>query len=501
MKVWTDGYRLVYLNKRGLHVVDGEALNSYAKLALAEDDNRGCMAASPDGEDIWLRNNEGRGSHIRLEKGKVEDHDWDLLAATYHGHKLLLCTRPASGARLRVYWYDPEIEDDDDIDEIEVDTAARIDWPDVIWDAGDEPWQRYSFGKSEDYSIDDVDMTTNRFGTVIVDRLSGLVALMRHGKDEFGWVGRFPADDEAFIYAEATQEGVLVSMNRDGKEGAILHYDEKGRCRSSRAFWALAPTMVLGRDLIVVPAARTYGSDDMCIRIMNLRHMEERQTLDLPFEASPEELAVFGRRTEFALAGPEALLKGVRGRAEWELQTVAWLPPKKTRKEEAPEEEKASTPAVTDIPFSNREPEVGFPAGRKPKTWTGKKGKDVKVVLDVRSAGKPGEGITVWLSGDALKSELVAPGTVAVGDLESSFIEEDGRWVASLDVELPRGVIYPWQSKPKDKDAAEQALDDSHLEVELTLAANQKGSELLTVEVSAHGQGSPIKWMRPVTIS
>lgn len=497
MNVWTDGYRLVYLNTRGLHVIDGEDLDSYGKLALSDDATRSCMAVSPDGEQIWLRTEEGHGARIRLEKGKVETFDWDLLAATYHGHKLLVCTRRSEGARLRVHEFDPQLSDEDDLDEFEIETGSRVEWPEVIWESGDEPWQRYTFGKSDAYAIDHISLTTNRFGTVLVDRLSGLLALMRHDADEFGWTGRVPADEDVNLYAEATQEGVLVSINRDGKEGAILHVDEKGRCRSTRAFWALGSSLVLGRDLIVVPAARTYGQDEMCVRVMSLRHMEERQTLDMPFDADPREFAAFGRRTEFAMAGPEDLIRGVRGRAEWELESVEWLPAEEIE-EEALEEE--SKPAVTDIPFSNREPEVGFPAGRKPKTWSGKSSKPLKLILDVRSGGKPGRGLIVWLSGDALENELVSAGEASVGDTTGTFEEKDGKFMATLDVALPPGVIYPWQSKPKDKDAAEQALDDSHLELELTLEAERKGSELLTVEVSAKGQGSAIKWMRPVTI-
>jgi hypothetical protein len=141
-----------------------------------------------------------------------------------------------------------------------------------------------------------------------------------------------------------------------------------------------------------------------------------------------------------------------------------------------------------------------------PEKWTFDKGETARIPVEIRSAGRPGEGLKVWVSGEAIEKGIFAPEFAQMGTARAEFVasdDDDGIYVATIeDAALPQGLEYPLDPKPKKKnrDYAQGLLAQTHRSVDIVGTAQETSQALLRIEVAAIGQDAPIKWMRPFTV-
>jgi hypothetical protein len=150
-------------------------------------------------------------------------------------------------------------------------------------------------------------------------------------------------------------------------------------------------------------------------------------------------------------------------------------------------------------------PAVGFAAGRSSPPWAAKAGKEFIIELVVRSSSGAGQGVSVTLSGEALKHANFK--SAAIRKTRVPLVTNDDGSSCSVEfaeVKLEEGLVYPLDPAPKNEQQkliARRMLDSTHFTIRLHGKAKAQSSDLLAVSIAALNSASPpLKWMRPFTI-
>lgn len=335
----------------------------------------------------------------------------------------------------------------------------------------------------------------NAHGIGVASNFSGNVALFRPDQEVPALRFRLGVVDEDRIYARPTRTGLLVTVVFNGRFSTILHVDERGALRAHvpEQQGGRTPMLAMGRYALDVHDSTAYTRDAKLAVVSEL---------DVTFRPACAAASPDGKH--FAIAdgfGADMALFSVSAKgAIREIDRVSYAD---LRRQASAEE--ARVDAIRRYALDRLEgtPTIGFAA--KPVVsppWTVPSG-DFALPLVVRSAGGPGRGVAVRLSGAAL--EGVTATRVRLGDAEAAFSPDDDGLRAELpDVALPPGVVLPITPPPagdEQKAMADAQLRETHLELVVHGHAAGPSGALLRVEVSALGAtSSPLKWMRPLTV-
>ena len=109
------------------------------------------------------------------------------------------------------------------------DDIPRVDWPDVIWMAGEEPWRSMTDFSNWSGAFR---VSATSHGIAVSDCSTGIVAFAETDATEgFGRAHRLPGMDEADLHVVSTAEGWLVLVVASGRESTLLSYDSEGGLR------------------------------------------------------------------------------------------------------------------------------------------------------------------------------------------------------------------------------------------------------------------------------
>jgi hypothetical protein len=496
MRVWTNGVSHVARTSRGVFVLRGAQLVKHLEgVARGEaPGNDDLWAVSPSGAVAWfdgLARLSLDTGEIRAWSGAAEVIDVAALGedrvAAVLGAKPILAIGDPEG-------WEAEIP-------LRGEQAVAVAFPGLAW-AGAPA------GRGEGFEAGTgarrVRVSAGPHGVAVVARSSGLVGVLREGARELDFVLRVPTQGAARIDAVATEQGVLVTLVVDGKEGAACHFDREGRSTGS-----------VGPTAGSVPAARLAGGrfvlyDDSAangrVRVhdgVSCADLHPRARLSLATRPTDAAASLDGRAVVFGHDGGLDLFElGDKRLSHLEtvafkalLQTMAAQGRARAQVEQGAMFKRAEGPAA-----------IGFPVSKtSPVAWEAEVGTTLELALQLRSTGGRGEGVVVELSGPALAEGLVEPTLVALGEESAVPVKSGAGWVATLGkVPIPHGVLFPFDPKPKTPELQERAaalLAQSHLSLRVVFAARRLGSALLAVAARPlQSTSAPMKWTRPVTV-
>ncbi len=338
-------------------------------------------------------------------------------------------------------------------------------------------------------------LLANENGIGVASNFSGNVALFRPDAAEAVLTLRLGTVDEDRIYARPTKKGLLVTVVFNGRNSTLFHVDEKGKLLAQVAEEPTGrpPALSMGRHTVDFV-------DTMAIsRNAKLEAVGEVQLSMRPVTAAA---STDGRH--FAVAdsfGGDMALFAIDGKGK--LREVARVSYADLRRQAKAAADRTNSDKAFYVKRVPGEPCMGFAA--KPVVsppWTITTGK-FALPLVVRSAGGPGKGIAVRLSGAALEG-LTLTGASVGADTVAFRPDGDGQVAELPDTPLSEGVVFPFDPKPtsdSQKAIAEAVLRESHLQLVVHGSAAKASSAILRVEVSALGaSSSPLKWMRPLVV-
>lgn len=335
----------------------------------------------------------------------------------------------------------------------------------------------------------------NEHGIGVASNASGNVALFRPGAADAVLTMRLGTVDEDRVYARPTQQGLLVTVVFNGRHSTLLHVDEKGKLLAQVAEEPTGrpPALAMGRHSVDFV-------DTMAIS----RNAKLESVSELQLAIRPVTAASSADGKHFAVAdsfgGDMALFSVTAKGAIREVDRVSYADLRRQAKAVADRANGKKAFYVKRVPG---EPAIGFAA--KPVVsppWTITTG-DFALPLVVRSAGGPGEGLAIRLSGAALEGLVLS--AASIGGASAAFRPDgDGQLAELPDTVLAEGVVLPFDPKPMNdshKAVAEAVLRESHLSLVVTGKASAPSQAILRVEVSALGaSSSPLKWMRPLVV-
>ena len=487
MRVWTNGsFARLWVKDKIFQLREGEVSLEEKIKAF-----KGARLAAPDEVVAWAP------TGARLDKGLEKKRRRIVDARALEEGKIAGVIKEGRGA--------PRLVVGPPAGPFELEIALtldgeRADWPaDVVF--GESP----TWSDSEMFVGDPVRgirVHTNGTGLGIAAAKSGHVVVFRPVSEEEptqfeapSFHFRVPADEAARMDAVPTRDGVLLTVVKDGGEGAVVHFDPNGQ--------------VLGRW----PAnGSKLGFPALCLD-------DERA---LAFDASASELALLALPDLDELA-KESINEGlVDAAATSKGDTIVAADPEVAYEihvegdglsVDGPFELKATevelnkNRKVYKAALASGPTQIAFPTEKqKPDPpWSVGTNEELKITMRIRSAGGAGHGVRVELGGEAIEEGLVGGHAMKVAGQLADFTEVDGTVSAVLpDIELPVGLAWPLDPKPKNDDEKAHAkilVAETHLTLEVVIAGKAPGNGLLSVAVGAcDTTAAPLKRMRPITV-
>jgi len=339
-------------------------------------------------------------------------------------------------------------------------------------------------------------VNANGHGIGVASNYSGNVCLFRPDSDQPVLSFRIKTVDEDRIYARPTKRGLLVTVVFNGRNSRIFLVDEQGQLQAhvQEAAHGRPPALMVGKHIVDFMDTTAIVRNEM---------LEEVARTELGMRPVTTGAAIDGKH--FALADSRGAMMGLyrlskRGEID-EVDLVCYTELATADKREAA---RAAAVRAFDVARVPGEPCIGFAA--KPivsPPWQVNAG-EFSLPLVVRSAGGPGRGLGIRLSGAALQNVTVE--RLRVGDLEVKFVPDgDGLLAEAPDLRLREGIVLPLHPKPTtqtQKDKAAGLVAETHLELAVEGSAKQPSNAILRVEMWALGASSSrLKWMRPLTIA
>jgi len=479
MRLFTDGKGVVLRAESGLVRWKPKAAPSAQSTRLGPkvSDLRqdGLLVISPDGTDHTS------ALHKLAAIDAVALSKDDFAALVWRSGELLIGKGPLPETSNDVWETEVSLEPNDMPAPTLIDPDAPAELPQDAFAVGDGALP--SFG-------------ANRWGAAVASSESGIVAVCRPRSTTVDFVLRFAPSEERRIYAEPTKQGALVTVIEQGVQVSAHMLTEKGEVLAQQVVQRGGPPAVQVGERVL-----TIGDDDKLALLDESLARGARKSISF----TPVASAVSADGNGFAVANEEDLLLGritktgrlsIVGQVDYANQIRVAKRAADVEKAQGnyfPERAKGSTA-------------LGFPVGYSMPAWTVEAGSAFSMELMVRSVGGAGAGILVTATGPALAT--IALECVRIGALEVPFrASEGGAQVASTpDVELPQGLIYPLDPKPRNpaqKQVASDLLEPTHILLELHgVAGPEPGRELLSLEVRPlDSTSAPMKWTRALTVT
>jgi hypothetical protein len=514
MNVWTDGETTVVLGARGLSVHDAEG----ARRILGEEQlgmappspsrsgwrwaTRRMLAVTPGAERALFSNGAGEPVLATLDGAPPEILPVRIVEAVALGGDRFAAVHIArlkgrDVARLgigtlplkkRTKW------------SIDLDPARpnRVDWPNVIWaDGVNPPWSRARCSTSSS----DVRLDSNRFGLALADSASGTIAVVRPGGRSFESVMRIPAQAEGRCWASCTERGVVVGLCIEGREGAIVRFDERGR-----------PVVWVERDGL----GPGHVTDDGEL----VYAMIGEQELRLADADSLDDAAAHLFGGEDATGDPSLWVVGRNGKGGHAIalglghHVISFegeLASGESHRVEQPEDAPISEPpmAADDADSARPAPAVERVRGpaqlsldptRKTPEWSFESGANFEIRVPVVSIGGGAKGLFIELAGDAVDRGIIAPeGAEVAGQRVGEARFDGGKRVSLPEYEVEAGAVLPDAKKVRERFASAPA--DMFHTVVIRGKVAAAGAGLLTVRVGFEGAGNTGSLMRGRSIS
>ncbi len=510
MRVWTNGTLHLARTPRGLYLFRGSQFVRRLDSPPLTPGDETLLAASPSGALAWL---DGL-RRVSLDEATIDEPTLDRderlvdmagldetrVAVVLAAHK----KRPARlalgvpGARWQM--------------ELSLEPSkppSRADFPSgTAWsDTASVTWSDDAHSGAT--SPREVRLHAGPHGLAIACRRTGLVGVLRSGSDTIAWL-RLPWQNEVSLDAVATDSGVLVTLVLPGGDGVTAHFSPEGAClgHSGSTRQSVGAVPLTGGRFVLFDDTRSQARVKV-LDVNDCRDLHPRARLSLgstPHDAasSPDgRWAIFGAQPAAASASVTIFELGDKRLA----QVAVFDPDEAMRESEARAREKARIEQGAQYRRAEGAPSLGFPASKSPIVpWDGTTESTVDLSLSLRSTGGPGAGVIVELSGPALVEGIVEPLSVTVAGVTAKATRSpDGVWRVPLEsIEIPRGMIFPFDPKPKSPEQSEKAqalLAATHLDLRLQLAPRRVGSALLTVAArTLSGSSAAMKWTRPVTV-
>lgn len=495
MRVWTNGLLHAARTAKGLFLFKGTQF--FRHFQPPDEGDRALLAVAPSGGHAWLSGLR----RVSLEDGSVGEPasvsvidlvclDEDRVAVVIAGAKKKP-PRLAMGAPGKPWEQEHPLV---------AAQAVQADFPSMIWPSV----ERYSWSSAGELGsgeeVRSIRLHAGPHGVAAVCGASGLVGVFRAG--EAPWWLRVPVIAGGRLDAVATEGGALVTLVA-GREGVAAHFTRDGRCTGHTG-----PTL---QSVGAVPLAggRFALFDDTKqgrVKVFDeagCRDMHPRARLSLPRAPQDAAASPDGR---WAVFGSEDSLS-IFELGDKRLALVASLTPEDALREAtAKVREKQRIEQGAQYKRSEGAPALGFPVTKTPvSAWEVVLGDELSLALALRSTGGPGRGVVVELSGPALAEGLASPLSVALADQQATPVRGPSGWQVTLEgVEIPRGMVFPFDPKPKAPEQTEKAnalLAATHLDLRLRFSSNKAGSAMLTVAArSLAGTSAPMKWTRPFTV-
>jgi hypothetical protein len=509
MPIWTNGTRHVLFDETGIHILE-DGVTRHIEDFTADRCDPEVFSVSPSGETIWLKLPSKNALKLELEDDiTVVEYDWEphaIVALNDNEIVVIYSDGEDTDAPLKIARGRPPQEEYQNWDHrLSMTEPVDVDWPDgLLPEQNLEVSDRVGLGSGRDLTASDLKLHSNFYGIAVVDKRAGLIGRIPAYGSEIDVTWRVPTSYDGILHAVCTNDGVMVAHGYPDAEGLISHFDQNGEAIDRRTFWNLGSVEMLDGGRAMVLAAEGIEHAGLQARILTLGTMADVRTFDLHFDGYPHEIDCFvdRDRRHCLLQGPGYVQFGQMKHNVWMIQDENFL----SQFERAVREEDFEAPNY--VPAEATEAtRINFPVIEDaPEKWTFDKGETARLPVEIRSAGRPGEGIQVWVSGDAIEKGLFAPEFAQMGTAKADFVATDdskNAYVATIeDAALPQGLEYPLDPKPKKKnrDYANGLLAQTHRSVEIVGTARESASALLRLEVAAVGQDAPIKWMRPFTV-
>jgi hypothetical protein len=508
MNVWTDGETTVVLGARGLSVHDAEGARRIVgeeQLGMSPPSPsksawrwapRHMLAVTPSGERALFSNGAGEPVLAALDGTPPEilpvriveavaladDRFAAVHVARLKGRDVARLGIGTLPLKKRAKW------------SIDLDPArpTRVDWPSVIWaDGTNPPWSRARCStKSEDVRLD-----ANRFGLALADSASGTIAVVRPGGRSFESVMRIPAQAEGRCWASCTERGVVVGLCIEGRQGAIVRFDQRGRPIVWVERHGLGPGHVTDEGELVYAM---IGEQEL--RLADGDSLEDAATHLFGGEEATGDpsLWVAGRD-----GGGHAIALGLGHHV---ISFRGEVASGESRVVEQPEDAPISEPplAVDEADAARPTPAVERVRGpaqlsldptRKTPEWTFERGAPFEIRVPVVSIGGGAKGLFVEVGGEAVDRGVITPGAVEIAGRHVDEAEFAGERRVSLpDYEIEPGAVLPDAKKVRERFAA--APSDMFHTVVIRGEVVQAGSGLLTVRVGFEGEGNSGSLMR-----
>lgn len=510
MRVWTNGVIHLVADRWGLHSYErleagggtrratsapNVVLRTSAPAAPADWTPKSLLAAPSSARVAWTGTPRSRPWAVPLPKGEpsavaqevldlVALDDERVLAAIIGG-----TAKKPSGKLVvgRLQGGEAAWEHD-----LPLPRQARVEWPEPL------VWARSPWGKRATMGLS-ITLSRGPHGTVLLERETGIVAVIRPGTDTIAFALRIPTQEEATSYAAATREGVVVVVCVEGRESGICHFDAEGRCLASlrrlgdEVGWSMGPPVLVRDDRVLVTSAFTSPR----LFVLAMPELAELGAVDLSCDIRGEQTAHVAPSGDAALFGfgEEAWLATRFEQDAWHAERLHQPQAARDAASRAPS---ATAPPSSDGPRTSRPPpslervkgppNVTLVPQRAP-TWSARVGERLELEMAVASNGGPGMGLYFELSGPWIASGHLRPRRVAVGPLEATFvIREGGTARAELPtVELPPGLVAPPEAHRKGS----PPITATAIYATLTLDVTGPGHDLLSMRVGPLGAKTP----------
>lgn len=238
MRVWTDGSTHLVLGPRGLTrhskgkaetIPLGEGAPA-AKGGGVAWHARGILAVDAKAKTAWVEWG-GKLREVKLDGSTPPKAlDWKAKDLVIAGEGTAVAVLDADKGKGKIV-AGPVPADGKWKKTLEVPAPVAVKWPaGVVWAKGVKaPWSK----KKEPGH--DAFLSSNAHGVALAERSSGIIAVMRPGKDAFEFAVRVPTQDEADLTAAATEQGVLIVLCIEGRHSAVVHVDKKGKILATLA--------------------------------------------------------------------------------------------------------------------------------------------------------------------------------------------------------------------------------------------------------------------------
>jgi hypothetical protein len=508
MRVWTNGKRHLVAGPRGLAIYDGAKAPSIRSLDgvgghLAEPTStkergaaggwqaRDALAVAPGGDVAWVaRDGAAYAVPLAARPSTAATLAWKfgdlaltsegrVLAVVYEGGeddesaRIVLGNMPDEGGAWDAALAIPE--------------PVRVKWPNAIWTKEATPWS-----KQKTLGTESAHVVTNAFGTVVADKDTGMVLVLRPGSKAFDFALRVPSTYESQVYGAATREGVLVVICVEGRESCVCHFTPAGDVLAhhdklgGEACFGMIPAAV------VDPTSALVYSDET-LHVLGLPGLDPIATVELAgdHDGEPSIFAAPDGKTCLFGFGAQAWI-ATRTKKVW---TAEPLPEAEAhpRVKPAPKPLPAA-PAAKSASPSMGAPRVSgepvlqlVPSRDAPRIWTATAGETLTVDVTFGSVGGRGTGIAIEISGGLVQGEKLKPRAVKLAGKSFDLLPVAGgrTRVEIKDVALPAGLVAAPDAKSK--------LPTSELTftAQVTLDATAAAGDLLTIRVSPLSAKSP----------